>query len=246
MVAFVMAQYCFLIVSVTLSSACGGTQHDTASKEVGAVISRTPNPIPRVEPKSDYCHVQNNWTDEQKAFEDQLFEIVNRVRQAGTTCGSHGPQQPVEALTTSDIATCAARVHTLDQIERNYSAHESPEGQTPKERVRLAGLEKVTVGENLDAVEAKIEGNIDRDRLPIHSPEQVVDDWLSSPGHCLNLMRASFTQVGYGYMKVDTETGWKLIATQVFIGPSVTVVRSRKKASLPSAELNGGARSLNA
>ena len=45
-----------------------------------------------------------------------------------------------------------------------------------------------------------------------HTPEQVVQAWMDSPGHRENIMNSSFTHIGVGY--VASGNYW----TQMFIG----------------------------
>ena len=32
------------------------------------------------------------------------------------------------------------------------------------------------------------------------TPQEVVDGWMQSPGHCSNIMSPSFTEIGVGYV----------------------------------------------
>jgi uncharacterized protein YkwD len=83
----------------------------------------------------------------------------------------------------------ASQSHSQDMAERNFFAHETPEGSTPAERMTAAGYPPggVSVGENLywgEEVKA--------------TPVEAVDGWMHSPGHRENILRPQFDEVGVG------------------------------------------------
>lgn len=61
----------------------------------------------------------------------------------------------------------------------------SPEGSTPAQRAQAAGYSSGFVGENIAA--------------GYDTPEQVVDGWMKSPGHCLDIMEPRYRYPGVGY-----------------------------------------------
>lgn len=70
---------------------------------------------------------------------------------------------------------------------RHFYAHQDPDGTQPDERIRRAGFDGRTTGENIHwGVGANA------------TPARIVDDWMDSPGHRANILRASFTRVGTG------------------------------------------------
>jgi uncharacterized protein YkwD len=81
--------------------------------------------------------------------------------------------------------TRSARGHSRDMAVRDYFDHRSPEGHGPMQRAQAAGFEGGFVGENIAA--------------GYRSPRDVVQGWMDSPGHCLNVMepRYRFLWVGY-------------------------------------------------
>jgi uncharacterized protein YkwD len=68
---------------------------------------------------------------------------------------------------------------------RQYFAHDTPEQQTPFDRMRAQGFHGCVLGENL------AEGQ--------SSPEQLVRGWMASPEHCENILWPEFSQIGVGY-----------------------------------------------
>lgn len=69
---------------------------------------------------------------------------------------------------------------------RNYFDHSSPEGRTPAQRAQAAGYPSGFVGENIAA------GQPD--------PASVVQAWVDSAGHCVNLMEPRYRYLGVGYV----------------------------------------------
>lgn len=73
----------------------------------------------------------------------------------------------------------------MDMGERDYFDHTTPEGTGPGQRIEQASYNFSTWGENI--------------AWGYPSAESVVAGWMSSPGHCANIMRDSFTETGIGY-----------------------------------------------
>ena len=69
---------------------------------------------------------------------------------------------------------------------RDYFDHHSPEGTGPMQRAIAAGYQGGFVGENIAAGQ--------------RSPAEVVQAWIDSPGHCVNLMDPRFRFLGVGYL----------------------------------------------
>jgi uncharacterized protein YkwD len=80
----------------------------------------------------------------------------------------------------------AAERHATDMVERDFFAHESPEGTDPHQRIRAAGYRDPRLtGENL--------ANGEREA---GAPSSIVDGWMHSPGHRANILRAGFEEIG--------------------------------------------------
>ncbi|MFC8918378.1 CAP domain-containing protein [Streptomyces sp. NPDC057116] len=78
----------------------------------------------------------------------------------------------------------AAQGHADDMAERDYYAHNSPEGRDAGHRMEAAGYAWSTWGENIH-------------RGP-RSPGRAVRDWLASAGHRENIVNCSFKDIGVG------------------------------------------------
>jgi len=100
-------------------------------------------------------------------------------------CGNRGCFEPSGALVLDQNLQVSARLHARDMAERNFFAHETPDGVTMLDRMQAAGFAGCTAGENI------AQGQ--------RSPEEVVESWISSPGHCANILSDNFTGLGVGY-----------------------------------------------
>jgi len=115
-------------------------------------------------------------------FRAGLLARVNQARARGTTCGSEGAFAPVAAVAWNDALTQAASGHAADMAAHNYFSHTSQDGRTLSQRVDETGYRWSVLGENIAAGQRTV--------------NSVVDAWLASPGHCANIMRPEFTEMG--------------------------------------------------
>ncbi len=67
-----------------------------------------------------------------------------------------------------------AESHCEDMIDRNFFAHNTPDGQTPFDRMK-AGISYSSAGENI-----AMQVNLHR--------KNVMDSWMNSPGHHKNIL----------------------------------------------------------
>lgn len=133
----------------------------------------------------------------------QVLEKVNVARATERYCGGRyfaaaGP------LRWSDALAAAALKHSRDMMRRGYFAHEGRDGRSVADRVQAEGYRWRRVGENIAAGQG--------------SAESVVQGWLSSPGHCANIMNGDFSEMGVAYAhEQNSEAG--IYWTQVFARP---------------------------
>lgn len=145
-----------------------------------------------------YCTPIVDWDALSESFENQVLELVNEQRARGADCGSGGVFAPASPLTFNERLRCAARNHAMDMSERNFFGHTNPDGLSPGDRVDLTEYDWMRWGENI--------------AFGQRTPQEVVDAWVASDGHCANLMKPTFTDTGVGYFTSDQ---W----TQVFAAP---------------------------
>ncbi|GAB3551663.1 CAP domain-containing protein [Noviherbaspirillum agri] len=130
----------------------------------------------------------------------QVLELVNIAREAKRTCGDR-QFAPAPRLTWNDKLAQASLGHSRDMANQNYFSHQGHDGRQVDERARRAGYAWRNVGENIAAGQG--------------SAQQVVDGWLSSPGHCANIMNPAFKEMGAAYA-VNPKSDASIYWTQVF------------------------------
>ena len=115
-------------------------------------------------------------------FEADALRIVNQYRAAGASCGSRGSFAPAAALTLNARLGNAAYGHSRDMADNNYFSHDSLDGRSMADRINAAGYAWSTVGENIAAGYGSV--------------QSTVSGWMTSDGHCANLMNPRFTEFG--------------------------------------------------
>lgn len=105
--------------------------------------------------------------------EKRAFDLMNADRVANG----------VPALKLNMNIVKVARAHGQDMINRNFFAHENPDGVGPFDRMRAAGIQFGYAGENLA---------INR------SVDLAEKAFMNSPGHRSNILSPNYTEVGIG------------------------------------------------
>jgi len=115
---------------------------------------------------------------------DEFLAAVNQARSASRICGStpYGPAPPVS---WSDNLAMAAYLHSEDMVLNNFFSHTGADGSSPGQRISRQGYPWRTYGENI--------------AVGYPTVSSVIQGWLGSEGHCMNLMNPAFTEIGAGY-----------------------------------------------
>lgn len=114
----------------------------------------------------------------------EVLALVNQARSEGRSCGSEGTFGPAAPLGWNDLLGHAAQVHAEDMARNDFMGHTGSDGSSAADRVSRAGYDWTAVGENVAAGQS--------------SPQQVMASWLSSPGHCANIMNPAYEHMGIG------------------------------------------------
>jgi uncharacterized protein YkwD len=124
------------------------------------------------------------------AVSERVLQLANRARSRARRCGN---KQFASAppLTLAKRLSQAAHEHARDLARHNMLSHSGSDGSTPAVRVTREGYKWRTVGENVASGPT--------------TAEEVMEGWLSSPGHCENLMDPRFTEMGFAFV-VDTRS----------------------------------------
>jgi uncharacterized protein YkwD len=136
-------------------------------------------------PSHGDCSMTADWESSWAALEEDVLTIVNMRRSEGASCGGER-FDPAPALVMQANLRCAARLHSMDMVERNYFSHDSLDGRSPWDRMEEAGyVGWRAVAENIAAGSPDAAGTMDQ--------------WMNSPGHCANIMSPDLTEIGVGY-----------------------------------------------
>jgi uncharacterized protein YkwD len=76
--------------------------------------------------------------------------------------------------------------------DKDYFSHDSQDGRSMVDRINATGYSWSTVGENIAA--------------GYDTVQSVVDGWMSSDGHCANLMNPRFTEFGLACARNSAST----------------------------------------
>ncbi len=129
---------------------------------------------------------------------DALLVATNKVRaDNGVSAVTINGQ-----LSSSSVAKCN------DMVQRNYWAHNTPDGKQPWTFVDAAGYKYAKSGENLG--------------YGFKSSSDVVTGWMNSLPHRQNLLDKTFTEVGFGICKSNSYVGFgaQTIVVQHFGEPA--------------------------
>lgn len=110
-----------------------------------------------------------------------LLQLVNDARKKGCNCGNRY-FAPATALTWNNQLEKAAYDHSKDMFQNRYFSHTGSDGSGSGERITSAGYAWRWYGENI------AEG--------YPTEKAVVAGWLSSPGHCANIMNKNYKEMG--------------------------------------------------
>ncbi|CAG23215.1 CAP domain-containing protein [Photobacterium profundum] len=136
-------------------------------------------------------------------FQDEMLAAVNAARATQQDCGGT-IMPPVPALTWDTQLEQAAYTHSNDMANYNFFSHTGSDDSSVSTRVTAQGYTWSSVGENIAAGQKDVDA--------------VMTSWINSPGHCLNIMSANFTQMGASFV-TNSSTQYGIYWTQVFAKP---------------------------
>ena len=122
--------------------------------------------------------------------EKTAFDLLNADR----------AKNGLKPLKLNSQLTALGEKYAQDMINRNFFAHNNPEGLTPFDRMRQAGISYNTAGENL-----AINSNVNTAEVA----------FMNSAGHKANILNTQYTDVGIG-VRYDASGAAHVV--QEFIG----------------------------
>lgn len=125
-----------------------------------------------------------------------LARLVDQSRAAGGCCEAEC-FEPLRSLASQSELREAAELHAADMAERRYVSHDTPDGVSAITRIRRAGYRGCAAGENISV------GDED--------PHVVLDEFLMSYEHCLNVYEARFSEVGIALVRDKSDEAFWVI-----------------------------------
>ena len=122
------------------------------------------------------------------SYEQEVVRLVNEIR----------VKNGLNALAQDWELSRVARYKSQDMRDNRYFSHTSPVYGSPFQMMKSFGITYRSAGENIAKGQA--------------TPQAVVNAWMNSGGHRANILNASYTHIGVGY--VADGKYW----TQMFIG----------------------------
>lgn len=143
-------------------------------------------------PRSEFFARETSGLADVQAVRQEMLERINTIRRG----------IGLRPLELNPRLTDAAQAHAEDMLARSYYNHVSPEGTTPRQRVRAAGFMTDLVAENIAAGQT--------------SPEDALGAWMHSSDHRRNLLDPRLTHIGIGMALGSYEHRYKVLWVQSF------------------------------
>ena len=155
---------CMLFGSILLSS-CGVSDYINRKKITSAPVYKAP-------PQTSECNFNSRRIE-------RVTSYLNKIRSTTQVCGGK-PYTAAATVHWNNKLSIAAKDHSNDMAENNFLDHKGSRGLVPSDRVSNTNYDWKTVAEN-------IAGGAD-------TPEQTIEQWLTSPGHCHNIMNPAHSE----------------------------------------------------
>ena len=147
--------------------------------------------------------VENNNSNQLDLYAQALLDAINKERASSHTCGDRGTFGPVHSLVWNANLHASALEHAIDLAVSNTFSHDGSgtasditgNGRPSKfyERIVRNGYSNYySVGENIAGGQRTL--------------EEVMKAWMASPGHCENIMKSTYTEVGIAIVRNDQST----------------------------------------
>lgn len=108
-------------------------------------------------------------------FEQQVVNLTNQERVS----------RGLSPLAINPTLNNVAEQHSQDMVVQNYFSHQGKDGSLPWNRMQAQGYAYSRAAENIAFGQT--------------TPQQVVTDWMNSPGHQKNILDPNLKEIGVGY-----------------------------------------------
>jgi uncharacterized protein YkwD len=146
---------------------------------------------------------------------DQLLSLTNEKRK----------DFGLPALSLNDQLSNAAALKAQDMFEKDYWAHNSPDGKTPWFFIKQTGYNYTYAGENL----AK----------GFNSAEEAVSAWMASVKHRDNMLFKNYSEVGFSVATGKLNGQDTVLIVQEFGNPVRAAIAQDKEVKQPISSSGG-------
>ena len=146
---------------------------------------------------------ESNNSNQLDLYAQALLDAINKERASTHTCGERGSFGPVHPLVWNANLHASALEHAMDLSISDTFSHDGSgttsditgDGRPSKfyERIVQNGYTHYySVGENIAGGQRTL--------------KEVMKAWMASPGHCENIMKSTYTEVGVAIVKNENST----------------------------------------
>ena len=198
------------LVVFSLIVGCGGTASDqsetllySTSQGTGELTDKEKETL--LELNAIYIEESSNAEEGNNSnqfdhYAQALLDAINQERASTHTCGDRGTFGPVHPLVWNANLHASALEHAIDLAISDTFSHDGSgtasditgDGHPSKfyERIVRNGYTNYySVGENIAGGQRTL--------------EEVMSAWMASPGHCENIMKSTYTEVGVAIVRND-------------------------------------------
>lgn len=165
--------------------------NNAPSGDADVIVPELDNNTPSVDPEVNQPDQDNDAPSTESSmheYEKEVIRLVNEIR----------VKNGLRELELDEELSRVARIKSQDMKDNKYFSHTSPTYGSPFDMLKKFGISYRSAGENIARGQA--------------TPQMVVNGWMNSEGHRANILNASYTAIGVGY--VAEGNYW----TQMFIG----------------------------
>ncbi len=201
--------YLLFIVFVTIIGCGGASRTDNVtysnSQNIGQLTKKEKETLIELNafPIEYTKNQENNSSNQLDLYAQALLDAINKERASVHTCGDRGTFGPVHPLVWNANLHASALEHAIDLAVSDTFSHDGSgttsditgNGRPSKfyERIERNGYTHYySVGENIAGGQRTL--------------DEVMRAWMASPGHCENIMKSTYTEVGVAIVKNDNST----------------------------------------
>lgn len=148
------------------------------------------------------------------AIQPHVLSYATNMSSAGLLAGTNAQREKngLNDLTLNNQLTLAAQTKAQDMVNRDYWAHNTPDGQEPWVFINNAGYQYLAAGENL--------------AYGFTTSDDAITGWMNSPGHKANILNTDYQEVGFGMANSTNfqSNGQETIVVAMYGKPAGAVV----------------------